>query len=77
MVDAGMKLSKRQSVLNAIRFAAYHKGSGLGVFLDKGVRVVSYAAYLEAERHGIAAKRKGVPCSCVECRQVAAPTLES
>ena len=61
--------TKRERVLNSIRFQAYHDGSGLKAYLDNGIGVVSYEAYKTARSQGIAAKQRGVLCGCHECKK--------
>lgn len=65
--------TKRERVLNSIRFQAYHDSSGLKAYLDNGVGVVSYESYKTARSQGIAAKQRGIPCNCYECKANTTP----
>ena len=61
--------TRRQRVLNAIRFQAYHESTGMRAWFGEDRRLVSYEAYKTAVREGVRAKERGIACGCHECRE--------
>jgi hypothetical protein len=59
----------RKQALNAIQFAGYHEDRATGTRLYVENRV-SITAYNEAFNKGRRAKAAGVPCNCMECKEV-------